>query len=148
MQIEGDLVGKAYEFCKEYIKKSPKTADTAVAEYGKIPEFFENYGAYDFLGGALLVDGKIIGVCLGEKIGDTLYEHFEKCDSTYSGANQVLVSEMAKMYAADVPYINREDDAGDLNLRKSKLSYHPAKMIAKHVVTISCEESIQAHGEY
>lgn len=136
--LEGDLIQKAYEFCMEYVRNNPKTADTAIAEYKKIPEFFENFHKYDFLGGCLIVDDKIIGVCLAEKIKDTLFEHFEKCDSSYPGAHQALVSEMAIMFASDVTYINREDDAGDLNLRKSKLSYHPVKMVTKHVVNIKC----------
>ena len=137
VEITEDYIQPAYDFCVQYVRNNPKTADTAVAEYGKIPEYFENYAKYDFLGGLLRVGDNIIGVCLAEKIGDTLYEHFEKCDSSYPGAHQVLVSEMAKMFAQDVPYINREDDAGDANLRRSKLSYHPVKMIEKHVVHVS-----------
>lgn len=140
VKISGDMITQAYNFCVEYVANNPKTADTAVAEYKKIPEYFENYMLYDFDGGALVVDGRIIGVCLAETIGDTLYEHFEKCDSSFSGAHQVLVSEMAKCFALDkgIPFINREDDAGDLNLRKSKLNYHPVRMIEKHVVTLNC----------
>lgn len=140
VEIKGDLIRQAYDFCLEYVRLNPKTADTAIAEYKKIPEFFENYNVYDFEGGALIVDGRIIGVCLAETIGDTLYEHFEKCDSSYPGANKALVSEMAQKFAYDkgLLYINREDDAGDLNLRKSKLSYHPVFMIEKHVVTVEC----------
>ncbi len=142
VKITDERIKQAYDFCLEYVAKNPKTADTAVAEYKKIPEFFDNYTLYDFDGGALMVEGKIIGVCLGETIGDTLYEHFEKCDSSFAGAHQVLVSEMAKNFALDkgIPCINREDDAGDLNLRKSKLSYHPVYMIEKHVVTINCAD--------
>lgn len=136
VEITEDFIQPAHDFCAQYVRDNPKTADTAVAEYGKIPEYFNNYGIYNFLGGALIVDENIIGVCLAEKIGDTLYEHFEKCDSSYPGSHQVLVSEMAKRFAQDVPYINREDDAGDLNLRRSKLSYHPVKMIEKYVVHV------------
>lgn len=59
-------------------------------------------------------------------MGDTLIIHIEKADIAYEGVYQALVNEYAKCFVTPgVRYINREEDAGDEGLRRSKESYHP-----------------------
>ncbi|HPU63195.1 MAG TPA: phosphatidylglycerol lysyltransferase domain-containing protein, partial [Mobilitalea sp.] len=82
-------------------------------------------------------DGKIVAMSVGEIINDTLYCHIEKADRNYHGSYQMIVREFAKNTITDqVKYINREDDAGDEGLRKSKLSYHPYKLLNKYCVLV------------
>jgi hypothetical protein len=101
----------------------------------KVSEILENYDAYGLLGGAIRADGEIIAFALGETVGDTLFVHVEKADFTRRGTYQMIVREFAKHFAGeDIKYINREDDAGDLGLRTSKLSYHPCRLIEKYTV--------------
>jgi hypothetical protein len=82
----------------------------------------------------LLVDGKVVGASLGEKIGNTLIVHVEKALIEYSGIYPTLANCFNKRFGTDVEFINREDDAGDEGLRKNKLSYHPIKLFEKYRV--------------
>ena len=92
---------------------------------------------YGLVGGMLLVDEQIVGFSLGEVVGDTLFTHIEKADRDYLGCYQMLVSQFAQQFATGgVEFINREDDAGDLGLRTSKLSYHPVALLEKYTVTV------------
>ncbi len=88
-------------------------------------------------GGMLTVDGKIVAFSIGEKVGDTLYVHVEKGDTRYHGVYQLMVREYAAHNGGEgVLYINREDDAGDEGLRRSKLSYRPHALLEKSIVII------------
>lgn len=89
-------------------------------------------------GGLLRVDGKIAAFTLGEPVNeDTFVVHIEKAyadvDGAYTMINQQFVeNEIAGKYK----YVNREDDVGMEGLRKAKLSYKPAFLVEKGVVTL------------
>ena len=63
--------------------------------------------------------------------------HVEKADTRYEGVYQAISNAFAEyMQRPDVLYINREDDAGDEGLRKSKLSSRPLVLLNKYGVTV------------
>ncbi len=87
------------------------------------------------MNGGVLTDGEhIVAFCVGEQLGDTLYVHIEKGDTRFDGAYQLLVREYAAHSASTVRYINREDDAGDHGLRRSKMAYRPCAILEKNCV--------------
>ena len=95
------------------------------------------FDLYGFIGGAVWVEDRIVAMALGEKQGDTLYVHIEKADIRYHGAYQMIVREFSKYACTDeIRYINREDDAGDEGLRKSKLAWRPCGLLDKYLVHI------------
>lgn len=68
---------------------------------------------------------------------DTLDIHIEKGNTKYSGVYAKIMNEIVK-YAYSVrsfSYVNREEDLGLENLKKSKLSLHPAFLEEKFVCT-------------
>lgn len=70
-------------------------------------------------------------------MGDTLYVHIEKADTVHTGIYQAVSQSFAQHMINDsVKYINREDDAGDAGLRRSKLSYRPCALLKKYSVTV------------
>ncbi|MCI2069593.1 MAG: GNAT family N-acetyltransferase [Bacilli bacterium] len=82
---------------------------------------------------AYLTDGKkIVAFEIGEIVGDTLIQDVEKATRQVDGSYSLIVQEFAS-YALTlgVKYINREDDAGDLGLRTSKLRYNPVCLLHK-----------------
>lgn len=123
--------GFLYDHADVFIKDNPISREDHIRTL-EVLDYFELFG---FTGGLLKVDGKVIGLTMGEVIGDTLYVHVEKALSGYSGVYPMLASLYAKqMASSQAAYINREDDSGDQGLRYSKTEYRPCAMIKKYVV--------------
>lgn len=108
------------------------------AEQQKVEEILEHYDVYGMSGCAVYVGESIVGFALGEVLGDMAFEHVEKADVSYVGAYQMMVTTYANLCTTeDVKYINREDDAQDEGLRKSKQSYHPLFLTEKYDAEIA-----------
>ncbi|MBO5671506.1 MAG: DUF2156 domain-containing protein [Clostridia bacterium] len=122
--------------CRQYAQ-NPDRDSMAAAEHEAILELLENYDLYGMDGAVLTVEEKIVGLTVGETVGDTLYVHVEKGDTAYAG----VYPKLATAYAAsvtnpDVRYINREEDMGDAGLRRAKQSWHPLRLVPKYTVVI------------
>ena len=138
-------VPEVLAFLDRYAAGWDKAAPSFHEEVSKNREVLEHLSAYDMKGGVLRVDGGVVGFSLGEIVGDTLFTHIEKADRDYEGCYQMLVAQFAQRFAGGTAaFINREDDAGDLGLRASKLRYQPVALLEKFIVTI--EEPCGAHG--
>jgi len=128
---------EALDFCSFFEKNDKKTDAIAIEDLKKERELIENLDLYNAIGGILRIEGKVVGITVGEIKDDTLHVHAEKGNREYDGLYQMLVSSFASMILpTGIKFISREDDAGDEGLRTSKLSYHPCKLIEKHTVTI------------
>lgn len=89
--------------------------------------------------GAYLTNGKqIVGFEIGEIVSDTLIQDVEKASRNTEGAYSMIVKEFASFALSQgVKYINREDDAGDLGLRTSKLRYNPVCLLHKYQLKLN-----------
>ncbi len=124
-------------FLDEYALGASLTAD-AREEVEMTREFVKNITALNQLAGALKVDGKIVGLSIGEIVGETLIVHVEKALTAYNGAYPTLAKAFANAFAGDgVRLINREEDCGDLGLRQSKTQYHPLEVKRKYAVKVN-----------
>ncbi|MCX7882167.1 MAG: phosphatidylglycerol lysyltransferase domain-containing protein [Brevinematales bacterium] len=85
-------------------------------------------------GGVLLVGEKVIAFSFGERLNETTFvTHFEKADTSYIGAYQMINQQMAQhIIAPSYLFVNREQDLGIEGLRKAKKSYAPLKLIKKY----------------
>jgi len=94
-----------------------------------------HYSNFNFLGICLKINNNIAGFIFGEILHDTLYIHVNKAEKSYEGIyefmNKVFIIETLKSYP-HLEYVNKEEDVGDEGLRKSKLSYHPIKLLNKY----------------
>lgn len=97
----------------------------------------ENYEALGCVGGLLRVDGQVVAFALGEALTDDMFcVHFEKAFASVRGAYPMINRQFVLQELASFRYINREDDVGHENLRKAKLSYHPAFFVEKYETRI------------
>lgn len=95
------------------------------------------YKELDFKGGVLRAAGKIVAFTIGEELcEDTFVVHIEKAFADVDGAYPMINQQFVQHECADYAYVNREDDAGEEGLRKAKLSYKPAFLEEKGLVTI------------
>lgn len=125
---------------KDFYKKIEndfRYSQSAVWESDMTKLVLDNFDLFGLFGGVLLVNGRIAGFSLGEKLNDTLYIHIEKADRSIKGAYQMIVHEFSAMFADSVTYINREDDADDEGLRTSKESYHPVSYLYKYGIIMN-----------
>ena len=99
-----------------------------------IEKAFKYFGQLGLFGAVLRVDGEIIAYALGEKMpdGKTFCTHFEKASPGIPTAYAMINKAFAEKSLGDFEYINREDDAGEENLRKAKTSYHPEFLVKKY----------------
>ena len=114
-----------------------KQDEVATREMDMVTKLVPNFTRFNQRCGYMEIDGKIVSVAAGEVCGDTLMEHVEKALREYEGVYPATAQAFARMFAVDgVNYINREDDAGDLGLRKSKLQYNPCAMVRKYSLEV------------
>lgn len=133
--ITAENIGAVWDCYDQICAKA--TNDTPMARYERkqVDMVLERLYQYPFKHLSLMIDDKVIGFAIGEVIGDILHVHIEKVmHNEYRGANEALCKLFAE-YAVNkygVKWINRQDDAGDAGLRKSKLSYHPHQILKKY----------------
>ncbi|MCD8129236.1 MAG: phosphatidylglycerol lysyltransferase domain-containing protein [Oscillospiraceae bacterium] len=96
---------------------------------------FAHYDTLALLGGALFAGEQLIAFTMGEHTAaDTFDVHFEKAHGEINGAFPMVNREFVQLIKSRIPevvYINREDDMGQENLRRSKESYYPAFLLRK-----------------
>ena len=70
--ISEDNAFEAKEFCHRYFNGVGKVTEVSEVEYIGLCEQFDNFGAYGQLGGMLKVNGTVIGISVGEIVGDPM----------------------------------------------------------------------------
>lgn len=137
-EIGYNNVDDCIEFAAKFYNKNDSGDFSAIVEQYAINMFLMNMDYLGLKGGVLKSQNEIVGFTIGEQLNsDTFVVHIEKAISGIQGAYPMLCNQFAKTYAADLQYINREEDLGMEGLRKSKLSYKPAFLLNKYVITFN-----------
>lgn len=127
----------AMAFLDRYAAAVQKDSGSFAEDLEKTRQVLQAVERYGMVAGALWIGEDMVGLSVGEVLGDTLFIHIEKADRTVEGGYQMLVSQFAQRFAGEgVAYINREDDTGDPGLRTSKLSYKPIELLEKYAVAV------------
>lgn len=99
---------------------------------------FDNYFALGYTGGLIRKDGVVVAFTMGEELdSETFCVHFEKAFADIRGLYPLINQQFVQNELSSYKYINREDDVGLPNLRRAKLSYHPAFMAEKYEVKLN-----------
>lgn len=87
-------------------------------------------------GGLIRAGGRVVAFSMGEPCGEDMFVvHIEKAFGDIQGAYPIINQQFVQHEAAGYRYINREEDMGAEGLRKAKLSYDPAFLMEKGMVT-------------
>lgn len=133
--ITPELLPKVHD-CFNEICNIPTENQMAIYERKQVWNVLNTLDKFPFETGCLIIEDKVVAFTVGEVIGKNLYVHIEKALHKYNGATQTI----NKTFVADIlsrhkiEYVNREDDAGDEGLRKTKMSYHPMMLLKKYNV--------------
>ena len=139
--ITPELLPEAKRFLEENHERFLKDDPVAQEDLFRTAEAVELFFELGYTGGLLSVDGKTIGLTIGETVSDTLYVQVEKALTEYSGAYPMLAKLYAQQMAREgLDYINREDDSGDPGLMHSKMEYRPIKLIGKYIADFGPEK--------
>ena len=128
------------ELLAEYETEKSAGGWSEYEEEKAVHDYVENAFCLSQLVGGLFVGEKLVGLSVGERVKDTLIVHVEKALKRYEGAYPTLANEFAGKFATGLRFINREEDCGDEGLRISKTQYHPVKIAAKYVFTVTTAE--------
>lgn len=118
--------------------RSDKWNEEMEEEIKVLHEAFDHMEELGLVGGVLRKGGEIVAFSMGEPLNtDTFVVHFEKAYPDMQGAYPMINQQFVINACEGYDYVNREDDTGDLGLRKAKLSYYPEILLKKYVATQS-----------
>lgn len=131
-ELVDDAIDLAERWCREKCTvESPSTFGETEATMCAL----KNFDRLSTKGGVVLMDGRVEALSLGEELNpDTVVVHVEKANSEFAGLYQYISSEFLAREFPDYRFTNREQDLGEPNLKKSKLSYNPIRMVDKYSI--------------
>lgn len=132
--ITSENISLVQNFYSDFLAQNPSDSDRLAAEEKIITRLMDEYTDLGLKGGMITVDGNVAAFAFGERIGDTLYVHFEKADRRYDGIYEAINSLFVRNFADGASFVDREEDMGDLGLRQAKMAYCPVKMIDKYEI--------------
>lgn len=92
--------------------------------------YYEELG---LVGGVLRKKSEIVAFEIGERLTtDTMVVHFEKAFPDLQGAYPMINQQFVLHACQGYTYVNREEDVGDMGLRRAKLSYYPDILLTKY----------------
>ncbi|OGS20892.1 MAG: hypothetical protein A2252_00655 [Elusimicrobia bacterium RIFOXYA2_FULL_39_19] len=98
-----------------------------------ILEMLENVDLLGLFGAVIKIDGKVQAFGVAEQLNaETAVIHIQKANTEYRGIYQALSQQLCLKTVAGYKYSNWEQDLGNAGLRKSKLSYHPYRLLIKY----------------
>ena len=133
--VEKSDFDRIMRFQERWVKTASDDENRAVLEYETtaIEELFGCFDEFGIIGEKICIEGEVSAFCLASESGaDTIDVMVEKGDYDYDGIYQMINKAFAERVCGKYKYINREDDAGNPGLRKSKLSYYPTILLRKY----------------
>ncbi len=108
---------------------------TLKQERAAICEMFDHWDALDLVGCCIVLGGRVQAFAIGERLnGRTAAILIEKANAEirglYSAINQMFLEECWQ----DMELVNRAEDLGLANLRRTKMGYLPEKLEMKYIL--------------
>jgi uncharacterized protein len=131
-------VSGCLETAEKWCAKRSCEEDMSLAgELEAIKSALNNFEALQLQGAIIKIDGKIEAFTLGEMLNDrTAVIHIEKADQDIRGLYTVINQQFAERRWSNVPYVNREQDLGEPQLRRTKESYRPDHLVEKYKISL------------
>lgn len=140
-ELDSTLFPKCLELVRiwqeETKNQNLEYGDTIEMEKNVIELTFNNWDNLDTIGGAILVNGRMVAFTYGAPItNDTFDICIEKADRKVEGAFNIINQQFVKHLPQQYKLINREEDMGLEGLRKAKMSYNPEMLLSFNIIKI------------
>lgn len=135
--IEGNLevIQDCIAFTKKWDLEKTERDDYIDQEVAGTIDVLNHIEQLSCEGIAIYIDNKIEGFSIGTQLNDTTAViNIEKANGRIVGLYPFLRQNLVRTFFDDLVYINTEDDVGEENLRKSKLSYQPEYLVDKYSI--------------
>lgn len=132
--IEGnqEVIDDCIAFTKMWDESKTERDEYIDQEVKGTIDVLNNISLLSCEGIAIYIDGEIAGFSIGTRLNDTTAViNVEKAKPEIQGLYPFIRQNTVKTFFSDLIYINTEDDVGEENLRKSKLSYQPEYLVEK-----------------
>ncbi len=128
----------------EYEKED--LSESMTSEVRGVMYLLSSKNILDFEVGGIFIAGKMEAFAIASRLKhSTVQIHVEKANKDIRGLYPAILKSMLERHYSDVLYVNREEDMGLENLRKSKRALHPIKMINKYIITRKNIQILQAN---
>lgn len=102
----------------------------------------------DFEVGGIFINGQMEAFIIASRLKhSTIQIHVEKANKDIRGLYPAVLKAMLEHHFPDEKFVNREEDMGLENLRKSKQSLHPIKMVHKYCIKEKDFQVVKAQDE-
>jgi hypothetical protein len=135
-KLDTDLVESFINMQEEWCKMRECVENpNLLSEDYAVRRALTNFNELDYMGGAIMVNGRMEAFSLGELLNpDTAVIHIEKANPDIPGLYTAINQLFAENGWPDTEFINREQDLGIDGLRKAKESYYPHHMVNKYTI--------------
>lgn len=133
MMTEHNLM-ECMDMASEWMKERGETTEDGLEEeMTALSQAILNFNELGLTGGLLRLEGRVIAFTIGEPLNkNTFVVHFEKAFGNIQGAYPMINQQFVLNQCQNFLYVNREEDTGNLGLRKAKLSYGPENLVEKY----------------
>lgn len=134
--LECSLISECSRIMQEWCEEKDCTCQNGeYCERKANLELLRNFKTLGCKGALIKVDGVFEAFTVGEMLNeDTAVIHIEKAKNSIDGLYTLINQQFAQREWSETTYINREQDLGLEGMRRSKLSYHPVRLIEKYTV--------------
>jgi hypothetical protein len=102
-------------------------------------EALRHFQALALWGTIYYIENEPAGFIIGEPLNvDMFCLHFAKASKRYHGIYEFMFNDTAKKLESQYRYLNLEEDMGNGNLRRTKTSYGPEKILKKYRISLAC----------
>ncbi|NOX33224.1 MAG: DUF2156 domain-containing protein [Deltaproteobacteria bacterium] len=131
--LKGKYRQKALMLARNLMDRHKEHSATLDHEFYAMEKTFDHFDELGLEGLVINVREKIVAFCVFSELCHSTYDiQFEKADTDFKGAAQVINQEAAKYLKDKCQYLNREQDLGIKGLRRAKMSYVPEKLITPY----------------
>lgn len=121
----------------QWEKEKDSLSESITSEIYGIMNLLSNHSKLNFKVGGIFIDEVMQAFIIASRLNhQTIQIHVEKANKKIRGLYPAILKEFLEHHYSDDLYINREEDMGLDNLKKSKLALHPIKMIHKYRITL------------